>query len=167
MFKLAVVVQEGDKWLVKTKDESRTLVTHDTAKDAYAQLYAIEKSKERESKKASSWAQRYAIANEQEFDKAMGDQNKSMSRSFMDHFSNMYNRHLHAISQLEQEARINPYDSIVDRAHKCIDKHKTCATLIDNIMGMHMDGQDSGDHEDQYNAVAKDAFHESNRILHL
>jgi hypothetical protein len=51
--KLAVVVHEGDKWLVKTEDESRTLGTHDTAKDAYAQLYAIEKSKEREKKKAS------------------------------------------------------------------------------------------------------------------
>ena len=58
MRKLSVVVKEGDKWLVKTSDESRTLGTHDNEEDAYKQLYAIHKSQERQKK--SSWDQRYA-----------------------------------------------------------------------------------------------------------
>jgi len=49
--KLAIIVHEDDKWLVKTEDGSRTLGTHDNKRDAEIQLYAIHKSQEREKKK--------------------------------------------------------------------------------------------------------------------
>lgn len=45
--KEAVVKKEGDKWKLYTKDGERVLGTHDTAEEAYAQEYAIEKSQER------------------------------------------------------------------------------------------------------------------------
>lgn len=41
----AVVEKSGDKWLVKTKDRSRTLGKHDTKEKALAQLKAIETNK--------------------------------------------------------------------------------------------------------------------------
>lgn len=46
--KSAVVKQRGDKWVLLTRDGKRVLGTHDTAQEAYAQEYAIEKSKERQ-----------------------------------------------------------------------------------------------------------------------
>lgn len=45
--KLAIVEKVKDKWLLYTKDKSRVLGTHDTAKEAYGQEYAIEKSQEK------------------------------------------------------------------------------------------------------------------------
>ena len=40
--KEAVIVEENGKWLVKTKDRSKTLGTHDTKEEAEKQLQAIE-----------------------------------------------------------------------------------------------------------------------------
>ena len=45
--KLAIVEKVKGKWLLYTKDKSRVLGTHDTAKEAYGQEYAIEKSEEK------------------------------------------------------------------------------------------------------------------------
>ncbi len=47
MLKAAIVKQEGDKWVLWTKDGKRRLGTHDTARKAYAQEYAIQKAEER------------------------------------------------------------------------------------------------------------------------
>lgn len=46
--KQAIVEKVDGKWVLWTKDKSRRLGTHDTAREAYAQEYAIEKSQERE-----------------------------------------------------------------------------------------------------------------------
>lgn len=65
MIRLAIIVKEDGKYLVKTEDGSRTLGTHDNRKDAEIQLYAIHKSQEREKKKKkkkkkhASWSERY------------------------------------------------------------------------------------------------------------
>ena len=67
MIKLAIVRRRGKKWVVLTEDGGRVLGTHDTAKDAYVQLYAIHKSQERQKKKKkrkkhASWSERYLNA---------------------------------------------------------------------------------------------------------
>lgn len=56
MAKSAVVKQDDEtgKWILWTRDKKRKLGTHDTAQEAYAQEYAIQKSKERDSEKAAS-----------------------------------------------------------------------------------------------------------------
>lgn len=67
MIKVAIIVKEDGKYLVKTEDGSRTLGTHDNRRDAEIQLYAIHKSQEREKKKkkkkkhAASWKIRYIL----------------------------------------------------------------------------------------------------------
>lgn len=48
LHKQAIVEKVDGKWVLFTKDKSRRLGTHDTARQAYAQEYAIEKSQERE-----------------------------------------------------------------------------------------------------------------------
>lgn len=53
MTKESVVKKRGDKWVLLTKDESRALGTHDSAEEAYAQEYAIQKSEERRKKAAA------------------------------------------------------------------------------------------------------------------
>lgn len=53
LVKQAIVEREGDKWVLWTKDRSRRLGTHDSARQAYAQEYAIEKSEERRDKQAT------------------------------------------------------------------------------------------------------------------
>ena len=45
--KSAIVKKHGDKWVLWTKDGKRRLGTHDSAREAYAQEYAIQKSEER------------------------------------------------------------------------------------------------------------------------
>lgn len=45
--KVAIVEQEGDEWLLYTRDKSRVLGRHKKPEDAYRQEYAIQKSKER------------------------------------------------------------------------------------------------------------------------
>ena len=67
MIKLAIIVEQDGKYLVKTEDGSRTLGTHGTRREAEEQLYAIHKSQEREKKKkkkrkkhAMNWSERYA-----------------------------------------------------------------------------------------------------------
>jgi hypothetical protein len=293
MNKLAVVVQEGKKWLVKTEDESRTLGTHDNAKDAYAQLYAIEKSKERQQKKShkgmhdwpaeddvdslvqhladhhqntfkhkvsvirdelakanihedqhediikqilpqlikdslndgetshpllltvhdhvhgrlngpdrgidiqtdpekmnkirlevaadhrhpdelnipealphnfsskngsKTFNSRYAIANEHEFDKAMGKDKNLMHRTFLDIYAEKLDDHQRA-NGLLRRGIINSFDpQKKDMMREAIDKHDHASNLIDKIVGMHFKNEDPGDLEDQYHAVAKDAF---------
>jgi hypothetical protein len=114
-----------------------------------------------------SWSERYAIANEQEFNQAMGDQKNVMSRTLMDHYADMYDRHVYAINQLKNEFHktLEPHRS--KQIRQSIDKHHHCTMLIGNIMGMHMDGEDTGDHEDHYNAVARDAFDSSNSLLNI
>lgn len=56
MTKSAVVKQDEEtgKWILWTRDKKRKLGTHDTAQEAYAQEYAIQKSKERDSEKEAS-----------------------------------------------------------------------------------------------------------------
>lgn len=54
LVKSAIVEKVDGKWVLWTKDKSRRLGTHATAREAYAQEYAIEKSQEREAKKASA-----------------------------------------------------------------------------------------------------------------
>lgn len=45
--KNAIVEQRGDKWVLLTKDKSRVLGTHNSAREAYGQEYAIQKSQEK------------------------------------------------------------------------------------------------------------------------
>lgn len=52
--KQAVVEKVGDRWVLWTKDRSRRLGTHDTARQAYAQEYAIERSEERQKEAATT-----------------------------------------------------------------------------------------------------------------
>ncbi len=54
LVKSAIVEKVDGRWVLWTKDKSRRLGTHNTAREAYAQEYAIEKSQEREAKKASA-----------------------------------------------------------------------------------------------------------------
>jgi len=169
MLKIAIIVHENGKYYVKTEDGSRTLGTHKTRRDAEIQLYAIHKSQERESKKekkaAMKWSERYAIANEQEFNQAMGDQFGSMSRAFMDHYADMYGRHHEAIRQLNRRL-MNTYDpDKKDIMREGIGKHEHCRFLINGIMGKHSVNTETGDDEDHYKAVANDAFQHSNGIL--
>jgi len=53
--KEAVVRKQGNKWLLLTQDGSRVLGAHNTAKEAYAQEYAIQKSQERRQKIAAHY----------------------------------------------------------------------------------------------------------------
>lgn len=46
MNKSAVIKQVGEQWYLYTKDGKRVLGKHPTAKAAYAQEYAIQKSQE-------------------------------------------------------------------------------------------------------------------------
>ena len=46
--KSAIVKRKGKKWLLLTRDGKHVLGTHDTAQQAYAQEYAIQKSQERQ-----------------------------------------------------------------------------------------------------------------------
>jgi hypothetical protein len=61
--KEAIVARKGKKWVLKTKDGSRVLGTHESAQDAYKQEYAIQKSQEREAAKmaATNVAEAYAF----------------------------------------------------------------------------------------------------------
>lgn len=67
LIKSAVIEKVDGKWVLWTKDKSRRLGTHDSAREAYAQEYAIEKSQEREDKKASA----YGPINEADFIKRL------------------------------------------------------------------------------------------------
>lgn len=53
--KTAVVRQEGDKWVLRTKDGKRVLGRHDKPEDAYKQEYAIQKSQERQAEKSAQY----------------------------------------------------------------------------------------------------------------
>ena len=110
-------------------------------------------------------AAKYAIANEQEFNQAMGDQFGSMSRAFMDHYADMYGRHKDAINRLTR-GMVNTYDpDKADVMRKGIIKHDHCCKLINGIMGKHNDNAETGDEEDHYKTIADDAFQHSNGIL--
>ena len=52
--KSAVVKQEGDEWLLMTRDGKRVLGRHASAREAYAQEYAIQKSQEKATHKKAS-----------------------------------------------------------------------------------------------------------------
>lgn len=54
MAKSAVVRRHGDQWELWTKDGKRRLGTHSSAREAYAQEYAIQKSEERREKHAGA-----------------------------------------------------------------------------------------------------------------
>jgi len=105
-----------------------------------------------------------AIANEEEFNRAMGDQKGSMSRSLMDHYSDMYDKHNRAIDGLIKGV-MNTYDPAkAEMYREGVNKHHRCRMLINGIMGKHMDGHDTGDDEDHYTAVARDAFNYSRDV---
>ena len=110
-------------------------------------------------------AAKYAIANEQEFNQAMGDQFGSMSRAFMDHYANMYAQHVNSIKQLTRGITSTFDPDKADVMREGIIKHDHCCKLINGIMGKHNVNAETGDHEDYYNAVANDAFEHSRGIL--
>lgn len=163
MIKQAIIVEENGKYLVKTEDGSRTLGTHDTKKDAYIQLYAIHKSQEREKKKESSksWSERYAIANQDEFDKAMGGDSSSMHQEFMDHYNKLFNNHDSAIKDITKSIIKTQNPDMKDFLRGSVGKHTKCMGLIHDIFDAHEFGDDPGDIEDQYHKVAEDAWNHS------
>ena len=110
-------------------------------------------------------AAKYAIANEQEFNQAMGDQFGSMSRAFTNHYANMYAQHVNSIKQLTRGITSTFDPDKADLMREGIDKHERCKNIITNIVDKHDSGEETGDHEDYYNAVANDAFEHSRGIL--